>query len=211
MLDGISPMRLAGSLGSRAITNARPASIGPKLDLVSLTHLGRGTFEFERAWTRGAWEDLSFPDMWPHLGGEGLAARDLWLVRSGLPRLEEELLDSSATWALFGDSLLPGIYVLEGPQLSCMPLVANNRAHLVRPDYVLQMLRQAADDGRYVAMPTWYAHYADMTPPNLYAQQRMQYERLFAPRSWHPREDSRTEASGGNRLAEDAFREHSEV
>lgn len=175
------PLRLLTSLGARAITSTKSLSVG-KHDLALLNLLDEGTFELEHWWKRGTWEEMAFADIWPHLGGEGISTRDLWVVRSGLPQIDDALLSTSQTWRLVSDSLLPGIYVLEGPQLQKMPLTANNRAHLVRPDYVLEMLRDAAQAGRYRPMPTWYAHYADMTPPNLYAQQRMQYERLFAPR-----------------------------
>lgn len=175
------PLRLTTSLGARAIAGTKPPPAG-RHDLALLNFLDDGTFELEHSWERGTWEELSFAEVWPSLGGEGISSRDLWIVRDGLPQGQSLLIDTSQIWRLAGDSLLPGIYVLEGPQLQQMPLTANNRAHLVHPDYVRGMLRDAAQAGRFRPMPTWYAHYADMTPPNLYAQQRMQYERLFAPR-----------------------------
>ncbi|WP_405037691.1 hypothetical protein [Serinicoccus sp. LYQ131] len=176
-----SPMRLYKSLGAHAITSSTPVPDG-RYDLVLLDNLEGRRFELQRTWTRGTWENLNFAETWIHLGGEGISTRDLWMVRHGLPHSDGELFGPDSTWGLEGNSLLPGIYVLEGAQLQQMPLTANNRAHLVRPDYVLQMLRKAEESGRYRPMPTWYAFFADMTPPNLYAQQRVQYERLFAPR-----------------------------
>ena len=176
-------LRLSTSLGARAITTSKPLPAGRhNLLLLNLLDPVAGTFEVERTWRPGMWESLAFGDIWPYLGGEGISTRDLWLSRPGGQLPAEDLLESAAEWKLVEETLLPGIYVLEGDQLQGMPLIANNRAHLVRPEYVLEMLRSAARQDRYRPFPTWFAHFADMTPPNLYAQQRMQYELLFAPR-----------------------------
>jgi hypothetical protein len=177
--------RFTGSLGLKAI---KKSSSGVGKDaLVMATPIGPDTLRVERVWPAGTWEDADFHSMWPELGGPGLAARDLWLDKqpkrggSGLvalgPRAKGAHIKFTQT------PLLPGIYVFTNDELQSIPLVANNRAHSAAPEFVQTLMRRAATAGRFIPFPLWFAHFAEAAPPNLYGQQRAQFETLFAPRS----------------------------
>lgn len=183
-------LKSGGPLGSRAIRGKIPVSGQYGLALLSFDDLGsvrnEGSsrlWEVLETWRPGGWENLNFHDVWPSLGGDGLSRRDLWLF----PQREFKALagpQGYPTHLEFVDETVPpGIFVLEGAGLREMPLIANNRAHLVDPDYVITLLQEALRAGLYTPFPSWYAHFAEMTPPNLYAQQRVQFEHLFAPRT----------------------------
>lgn len=144
-----------------------------------------------QSWVHGEWDDLSFHDVWPMLGGPNLLQRDLYLDR---PYADKRRGFESVTTV--GDSLVsaylletdtggqprPGVYVITSEQISDTPLVANNRAHSIAPLTLDPILRQAYHRGNFVPFPLWFALFADAPPPNLYAQQRSQFEDLFVAR-----------------------------
>lgn len=175
----------SGSLGLRRIKGSVQAA-GTNA-LVLTTPTGPSTMRVDKVWPAGRWEHLSFHSMWPELGGPGISLRDLWLDRqpghgrSGLGPLEARA--EGAILQLVDEPLLPGIYVFPYQELQAIPLVANNRAHSASPDFVQGLMRGAREAGRFVPLPLWFAHFADAAPPNLYGQQRAQFEALFAPRS----------------------------
>jgi hypothetical protein len=175
---------LVGSLGSRAIRNKADKSSA--FTLVLGQHTSPGQIQVERVWRPAEWASLTFHDLWPVLGGPGIGQRDLWLDqvyadgRSGLSPLADMAAGIQLT--LDPEAVLPGIYVLSTSRLRDVPMIANNRAHSVDPSYLQQVMREAAADGDYLPIPTWFAHFATSQPPNLYAKQREQYEALFAAR-----------------------------
>ncbi|UNX55083.1 hypothetical protein MF406_02000 [Georgenia sp. TF02-10] len=180
--EGSQTGRFAGNLGlqkikKRAITPGRH-------DLVLARPISARELEVTDRWVTGAWEDLSFHDMWPRLGGDHIATQDLWLAtppksrraRPGAAARPAEVLTLDAA------PLLPGVYVLPAEDLQELPLVANNRAHSVDERFVEGLMRRAVAAGRFVPVPLWFAHFADAQPPNLYSIQRQQFEALFAAR-----------------------------
>jgi hypothetical protein len=175
----------SGSLGLRSIKGSGlPRGSNA---LVLTTPTSASSMLVNKVWPAGTWEDLDFHAMWPELGGPGLSLRDLWLDRQ--PQNGRTGLGPHAAQAegakirLVEKPLLPGIYVFQYEELQGIPLVANNRAHSASPDFVQGLMRRARSEDRYVPLPLWFAHFADSTPPNLYGQQRAQFEALFAPRS----------------------------
>lgn len=132
------------------------------------------------------WSGLSFQDLWPELGGPSLGTRDLWVDRAySAPNVGLADVAAAAVGAcveLAGEPLLPGIYVITTTDMQDVPMVANNRAHSLDPSAVHRLLDSARRNSRYLMFPTWFAHFADAPPPNLYGRQRVQYEELFAAR-----------------------------
>ena len=121
------------------------------------------------------------------MGGEGLNGRDLWLDQKfsysskGLSPIST--LAAGVRLKVDNDSIHPGVYVLGTASLRDLPLIANNRAHSIESEHLDQLLREALNTGNFRPFPTWFAHFASTTPANLYAQQRAQYEALFAART----------------------------
>ena len=173
-----------GLLGVRSLKN--PAIEPGKFSLGLLSPVSSARFRIQRVWPAGAWEDLSFHDLWPELGGPGISQRDLWLDRA--PKTGKNGLAKFADVAegmeldLASQPLLPGIYAFPQEELASIPLVANNRAHSCAPGFVESLMRRCQTEGHFIPLPLWYMHFAESLPPNLYARQREQFEQLFAPR-----------------------------
>jgi len=176
--------RILGSLGTRAIAGQAAKSATSALllaDQISPTCL-----VIDRVWRPDEWADLSFDDLWPVLGGPRIGSRDLWLDRTyadgttGLGPVAQ--LAAGAKLDLPDDVLLPGVYVIPAGAMHDVPMVANNRAHSFEGAATKRLLVDARSAGLYTAFPTWFAHFAEAQPPNLYAKQREQYETLFAAR-----------------------------
>ena len=183
LLEGLTGT-FSGSLGLRRIRGSGMPRGAHALVLTTPTT--ERTMRVEKVWPAGTWEELDFHDMWPDLGGPGIAFRDLWLDRqpqNGRTGLGARAMQAEGLEIEFvDDPLLPGIYVFTFEELRGIPLVANNRAHSASPEFVQGLMRKARSEDRYVPLPLWFAHFADAAPPNLYGQQRAQFEALFAPR-----------------------------
>jgi hypothetical protein len=180
--------KFLGTLGARAITGDRQSSLGHTLVLASYS--GVNTLEVEHVWTVPEWRELDFHELWPILGGPALGTRDLWVDRvytdqsTGLASVADAAVGARLT--LEAAPLLPGIYVIPSSDMQDVPMVANNRAHSVDQATVNALLDRARRNGRYIPFPTWFAHFAEAPPPNLYGRQRAQYEELFAARRRGP-------------------------
>lgn len=150
-----------------------------------------GTIAVLRTWMEGEWSDLTFDDIWPVMGGPQLLRRDLYLDQPFADRRRGLAKDMTAGTLDPEDLKLrrttdgtaqPGIYAIASQQILDVPLVANNRAHSIDSGTVERLMQDAAAAGNYVPFPMWFAHFADAPPPNLYAQQRAQFEDLFVAR-----------------------------
>lgn len=176
--------RLLGTLGGRAIAGKRETAMEHSLVLAARDTVG--SIVVEHVWAPGQWATEGFHDLWPFLGGPSINTRDLWVdqaysdKRKGLSAVAGAA--QGATLALGGEPLAPGIYVLLSSELQDVPMVANNRAHSVAPETVEKLLDKARRAERYLPFPMWFAHFAVSAPPNLYRQQRAQYEELFTAR-----------------------------
>jgi hypothetical protein len=153
---------------------------------VLASYSGLDTLEVEHVWTASEWSSLGFHDLWPLLGGPALSTRDLWVDRfyadqsTGLAAVADAAVGAHLT--LDAAPLLPGIYVIPSSDMHDVPMVANNRAHSVDQATVNALLDRARHNDRYIPFPSWFAHFAEAPPPNLYGRQRAQYEELFAAR-----------------------------
>ncbi|MFJ1510300.1 hypothetical protein [Cellulosimicrobium funkei] len=181
--------RFLGTLGGLAISGRRDTATKHTLVLAAYDQIG--SIVVEDVWAPGQWAPERFHDLWPFLGGPTLNARDLW-VDFAYADKHRGLSTAAATargarLELVDSPLTPGIYVILSSELQDLPMVANNRAHSVEPATAAGLLVQARRAGRYLPFPMWFAHFAASAPPNLYRQQRAQYEELFAaPRRAQP-------------------------
>ncbi len=176
--------KLLGTLGGLAIAGSRDRAMNHALVLAECDKIG--SLVIENVWAPGQWEVKDFHDLWPQLGGPGLNRRDLWVDyayknrQSGLSSVAAAAQGARLT--LTDQFLTPGIYVVLSSEIQNVPLVANNRAHFIDVVAAKALLDGARNSGRYVPFPMWFAHFAVSAPPNLYGQQRAQYEELFAAR-----------------------------
>jgi len=176
--------RLLGTLGGLAIAGRRETATKHNLVLAAYDQPGR--IVVEDVWAPDQWAQKDFHDLWPALGGPSLNTRDLWVDyayavgHNGLGPVANA--SRGVTLTLTGAPLAPGVYVILSSEMHDVPMVANNRAHSVETGTVTTLLDQARRAGRYVPFPMWFAHFAVSAPPNLYGQQRAQYEELFAAR-----------------------------
>jgi hypothetical protein len=174
---------LAGSLGTLAIAKQQSQAAGNALVMAS--HHLIDELIVEQVWKPGEWEELGFHELWRYVGGEGLARRDLWIDRAGrngsmLSQFKQ--LSAGIAIKLTEQPLLPGVYALATHQLQSVPMIANNRAHSASPEFLEVAMRESRKAGLYRPFPAWFAHFVSSAPPNLYVQQRAQYEALFAAR-----------------------------
>jgi hypothetical protein len=176
--------RMLGTLGGLAIARKRDEAIKHTLVLGAYDQVD--SILVENVWTPDEWATADFHDLWPLLGGPDLNARDLWVDRAYATRhmglCSVVPVAQGTRLTLTDHPLAPGIYVILSSEIQDIPLVANNRAHSFEGGTAAGLLDRARRAGRYLPFPMWFAHFAASTPPNLYAQQRAQYEDLFAAR-----------------------------
>jgi hypothetical protein len=167
---------LLGTLGTLAVAKAALRNCRLILATRSESH----QLLIDEVWEPGSWEGLGFHDMWPRMGGPELGVRDLWVERGA--KSKSYAPGASDLIRLPEDHLASGLYVLKTDDLKNVPLVANNRAHSFESAHSDAAMRSARREGRYLPFPMWFSYFAETPPPNLYAQQRAQYERLLAAR-----------------------------
>lgn len=140
-----------------------------------------------QGWTRDEWTALGVHELRAVMGQPRPLDVDFWLDKSGrvidLLSASESTPGGPVTLALESDPLMPGLYVFPPDELSDIPLASNNKAHFVPKEQVERLMRQAVVSGRFVPLPMWPMEFADITPPNLYAQQRRRYDEYMAARS----------------------------
>lgn len=76
--------------------------------------------------------------------------------------------------------LRPGVYLFPHSQLQDVPVVSNNRAVLLAKETVAALMREAMSSGLFAPLPTWFAAWAPVRPPNLYLTQRAQFDQMFS-------------------------------
>lgn len=176
--------KLRGALGGKAIREAKP-SLG-KHSVVHARWEDPSRLVVEQVIDADTWAGLGFFDLWPVLGGTDLQSRDLWLDQRFSDRsrglADVQRLAEGVVLHLDDHYLPAGIYVLSTEQLTDAPMVANNRAHSVEPEFLAAAMRESLRAGTYRPFPLWFAWFASAPPPNLYVRQRGQYEELFAAR-----------------------------
>jgi hypothetical protein len=140
-----------------------------------------------RMWTMQEWQQLSVHDLRALVGSPRQSFTDFWLDQTrkttGLGSLPRHDVQFPVTLALQTQPLMPGLYLLTPRELSDLPLESNNKAHYI-PRKTLQPAMEAARTaGRFIPLPLWTMEFADVTPPNLYAQQRKRYDEFMAARN----------------------------
>ncbi|WP_374999519.1 hypothetical protein [Aeromicrobium sp. CTD01-1L150] len=167
-----SEVELSGPTGARKIAKLS----APKRQYATLLSYLGDEATVEETWSLDEWRGARFHDLWPILGGPGIGARDVWLTRSGEP------LAVGTKLTVPPQALLPGIYVLSTDQLVDVPMIANNRAHSFDSAALQEKLLESRQRNQFAHFPLWFATFTESQPPNLYAQQRREYESLFAAR-----------------------------
>ena len=139
------------------------------------------------SWNRDQWLALGVHELRGIVGQSRRLNFDFWLDRAGrVAKLCGEL----PTWPsepirleLDNQPLMPGLYVFPPEELTNVPLASNNKAHFVPKNEVEKLMRGAFTKDRFVPLPMWPMEFADVTPPNLYAQQRRHYDEFMAART----------------------------
>jgi hypothetical protein len=72
----------------------------------------------------------------------------------------------------------PGIYVFEKEKLQNIEVTQNNRAVLLPSSTVAELATNAADNGLFVFMPSWYMYYAQNRPADLFLAQKQEFDQL---------------------------------
>ena len=187
--DALAPPRngkFRGSLGNLTIKSGAPTG-----NLMAGQSEDNGTITVLRTWMEGDWGDLTFDDVWPVMGGPGLLSRDLYVDQKFADErrgLTEDMTGGSLApqsvrlLRTTDGAAQPGVYAIASDQVLDVPLIANNRAHSIDSATVEHLMLETAQRGNYVPFPMWFAYFADAPPPNLYAQQRAQFEDLFVAR-----------------------------
>lgn len=138
-------------------------------------------------WRREEWERLSVHELRAIVGQPRPLDFDFWIDKAGrvlnLASGRSLSAEQSLTLRLDPQPLMPGLYVFPPEELSNIPLASNNKAHYVPKNEVEGLMRNACAMGRFVPLPMWPMEFADVTPPNLYAQQRRRYDEYMAARS----------------------------
>lgn len=138
-------------------------------------------------WTRAEWDGLSVHDLRALAGNPREPFADFWLDQTrkttGLGSLPRNEIKFPVTLALDSQPLMPGLYLLTPPELSNLPLESNNKAHYLSRKTLKPAMEAARSAGRYIPLPLWSMEFADVTPPNLYAQQRKRYDEFMAARN----------------------------
>jgi hypothetical protein len=146
----------------------------------------------------GAWEADSdttvtalvpFPALWAALAGplaEGASANTLEVLHASTAAASRQVValaqpgSAGADLTMTAGDLRPGLYLLAKDLLQDVPVSSNNRAVLVAKSTVAALMRQAVGSGLFTPLPTWFAAWAPVRPPNLYLTQRAQYDQMFS-------------------------------
>lgn len=72
----------------------------------------------------------------------------------------------------------PGVYVFQRERLQGIEVTQNNRAVLLPAATVSKLAQEAAEEGMFVFMPSWYMAYAENRPADLYLAQKQEFEFL---------------------------------
>lgn len=132
---------------------------------------------------------VPFPPLWAALtqpAAKGASANTLEVLhadtaasaRRVAPLAQTDALEPALTITASG--LRPGAYLLARDLLQDVPVTSNNRAVLVSKDTVAALMHQAVANGLFTPLPTWFAAWAPVRPPNLYLTQRAQYDQMFS-------------------------------
>ena len=70
----------------------------------------------------------------------------------------------------------PGVYVFERELLQNIVVKKNNRAVLLPRSTVLDLTENAAEQGLFIFMPSWYMAYAENRPADLYLAQKQEFD-----------------------------------
>jgi hypothetical protein len=133
-------------------------------------------------------EFVTFGDLWARLSSslsQSVPANDLEVLIAPASALKQltDLVGSSADGdglrASAGD-LRPGVYLFVRDLLQDVPVTSNNRAVLLTKHTVASLMRQSVSADLFAPLPTWFAAWAPVRPPNLYLTQRAQYDQMFS-------------------------------
>ena len=193
-----SPNRLqlhvdGGAIGLRPLAGHPDEAVKASRSIVALRWEASGV-----ATLLGAWEADSdttvtalvpFPALWAALTGplaKGAGANTLEVLHASTTAASTQVAalaqpgSAGTDMTLTADDLRPGLYLLAKDLLQDVPVSSNNRAVLVAKSTVAALMRQAVGSGLFTPLPTWFAAWAPVRPPNLYLTQRAQYDQMFS-------------------------------
>lgn len=155
--------------------------------MVLFATLDGRSLSVSQMWTRLEWEQLSVHDLRALVGNPRAPFADFWLDQtrkaSGLGHLLRHDIELPVILHFEKQPLMPGLYLLTPQELSDLPLESNNKAHYIARKMLQPAMEVARSDGRFIPLPLWAMEFADVTPPNLYAQQRKRYDEFMAARN----------------------------
>jgi len=74
---------------------------------------------------------------------------------------------------------LPGFYLLDKNSLQNIEVTSNNRSNVLMPvNTVKEKMAEAAVNGYFAYMPTWFSVFSVSKPPDLYLSQKKYYDDL---------------------------------
>lgn len=155
----------------------------------STTFLGKleGTrLTVSRAWRTDDWRRLSVHELRESLGQPRPENVDFWIDKTtrngGLAGIPLSNVQFPFDIELTHEPLLPGLYLLLPEELRAQHLESNNKAHFLPQKAMIPCMESARAAGRFIQLPLWPMEFADVTPPNLYAQQRRRYDDFMSAR-----------------------------
>jgi hypothetical protein len=133
-------------------------------------------------------ELLPFRDLWGRFSNpisRGVPANELEVLRASAAACAViATLDGSAeverAVRVVEGGLRPGAYLFPRAMLQNTPVSSNNRAVLLSTETVAGLMRESVSAGLFAPIPTWFATWAPVRPPNLYLTQRAQYDQMFS-------------------------------
>ena len=182
-----------GAIGLKPLAGRPDEPVKAGRSIIALRWEPTGAATLLGAWQAATDTTLTalvpFSALWAALSGplaKGASANTLEVLYASTAAASTQVAaltqpgGAGADLTMTADDLRPGVYLLARDLLQEVPVTSNNRAVLVARDTVAALMRQAVGSGLFTPLPTWFAAWAPVRPPNLYLTQRAQYDQMFS-------------------------------